>query len=66
MGFDLKKIRNERINQGISYQSLAELTGLKAATISQLEKGITVPRDATIGKILKALGKKVEDFEMED
>jgi transcriptional regulator with XRE-family HTH domain len=63
MEFDIKKIRNERINQGLSYQDIANLTGLKAATISQIEKGITIPRDATVGKISIALGKKIEEFE---
>lgn len=62
MKFDIKKVRNERINQGLSYKDLAKLTGLKAATISQIEKEITIPRDATLGKIVKALGKTIEDF----
>ncbi len=62
MKIDTKKLKLERANQGLTYEKLAKMSGIKDDTISRIERGATKPRVDTIGKIAKALGKKIEDF----
>ncbi len=59
---DIHKLMLERANQGLSASELAVKAGLGRQTVSRIEKGEAEPRIATIGKLAKALGKKVEDF----
>ncbi|MDF9412959.1 XRE family transcriptional regulator [Brevibacillus laterosporus] len=59
---DIKKIAVERINQGISSSELSKKAGLGKNTVNNIEKRIVTPRSHTLGKIAKALGKKIEDF----
>lgn len=46
----------------ISNKELAEATGLNVMTISRLANGQTVPRPATIRKIVNALGCEPADI----
>lgn len=59
---DLQKITLERANQGLSAYELSLKAGLSKNVVSNMERGYVVPRLHTIGKIVNALGKKLEDF----
>lgn len=59
---DVRKIALERANQGLSPRELALKAGIGKSVIYNMEKGVTTPRIHTIGKIARALGKRVEDF----
>ena len=63
---DMSKITYERINQGLSTVELSLKAGLSKNVVSNMEKGYVVPRLHTVGKIVKALGKKIEDFILEE
>jgi len=62
MKVDLEKITLERANQGLSAHELSLKAGLSKNVVSNMERGYVKPRLHTIGKIVNALGKKVEDF----
>ena len=59
---DLTKITLERANQGISAHELSLKAGLSKNVVSNMERGYVVPRLHTVGKIVNALGKSLEDF----
>jgi DNA-binding XRE family transcriptional regulator len=59
---NVEKIAIERAKQNINLQELAQKTGLKSQTISNIERREVRPRLITVSKIAKALGKCVEDF----
>lgn len=59
---DIKKLTLERANQGLSQTELALKAGLSKNVIYNMENGFATPRIHTIGKIARALGKRVEDF----
>ncbi len=63
---DFSKITYERINQGLSTVELSLKAGLSKNVVSNMEKGYVVPRLHTVGKIVNALGKKIEDFIVEE
>lgn len=62
MEIDVDKIILERANQGLTMSELAEKSGLNLKTVSRLENGQVNTSITTIGKIAKALGKRIEDF----
>lgn len=63
---DMSKITYERINQGLSTVELSLKAGLSKNVVSNMEKGYVVPRLHTVGKIVRALGMKIEDFILEE
>ncbi len=63
---DVEKLMLERANQGLTAGELAEKAGLGRQTVSRIEKGEAEPRLQTVGKIAKALGRRVEDFKKEE
>jgi len=62
MKIDASKIMLERANQGLTMGELAEKSGLSIKTISRLEHKQVNTSLPTVGKVAKALGKRVEDF----
>lgn len=56
-------LREVREGRGLSQVELAEKSGLKQATISDLERGDTLrPQFETISKLAKALNVPLETF----
>jgi len=51
----IEKLREERLQQGFSYEKLAEITGLHRTTISLIERGKSHPTLLICLKIAKAL-----------
>lgn len=60
--YDVRKIVLERANQGLSPKELAKKAGLSKNVVYNMERGTTTPKIHTVGKIARALGKRVEDF----
>ncbi len=57
------KIREARLEIGLTQAQLAEKSGVSRATISGLENGtINITTTETLIKIASALGKKVSDI----
>lgn len=56
------KIKNLRLQLGLTQEELAARTELSKGFISQLERNITSPSIATLMDILEALGTGVSDF----
>lgn len=57
------KIKEKRVQLGISQEQLSELSGVSRSIISGLESGkTTVTTTETLLKISKALGCKVKDI----
>lgn len=56
----MRAIMEARIQQGMTQQKLAELTGIDQADISRLERGSGNPSLKTIQRIAEALGKRVQ------
>lgn len=55
------RIRDARVDRGLSQQDLADMVGVKQATISRIESGtISQPRFTDIVKIADALGCRME------
>ena len=52
-----RKIRNRREELGMTQPELAETARLSQSSISQIEKGVFVPRDSTI--VVLALALKI-------
>lgn len=50
-----KRIRSIRISSGISQEELAFMSGISAAHLGQIERGLKAPTILTIDKIAKAL-----------
>lgn len=57
-----RRLRQLRQSQKITLQQLAEVTGLTASFISQVERNQTMPSILAIQKISKALGTSVTYF----
>jgi len=55
-----EKIRDARLQLGLSQQQLGEATGVSLRTILNYEKGKKMPRQGTIFKLAKALGVSVK------
>ena len=49
-------IENEKQTQGLSTYELSRRSGVPYSTLSQIEKGRTVPQIVTYEKIMNALG----------
>lgn len=62
---DINKLIYERANQGLSLKDLSKKSGVVVATIQRMEKGQKIKLD-TIGKIAKGLGKRIEDFVIDE
>lgn len=57
------KIRERRLEKGMSQDKLADLSGVDRVSISLIETGKTVnPSIKTLGKIALALGTTVDDI----
>ena len=52
IGERLRKLRKLKL---LSLIQLSEITGISVAAISEIERGVTVPRQSTVKKILSAL-----------
>ncbi|MDO8728697.1 MAG: helix-turn-helix transcriptional regulator [bacterium] len=59
LGRNLKRIRTEK---GISQGDIVRSLGMDRAFVSNIENGKTNPTLATIAKIAKALGVKIEEL----
>lgn len=59
---NVEKITLERANQGLSAYELSLKAGLSKNVVSNMERGYVVPRLHTVGKIVNALGKRLEEF----
>ncbi len=57
-----RKIRNRREELGMTQPELAETARLSQSSISQIEKGVFVPRDSTI--VVLALALKIPPEEL--
>lgn len=58
-----KRIKDARVEAGLTQEQLAEKTGLPQSHISRIENAKHSPARATIEKVAKALGKPVEFFD---
>src|SRR4030067_3148276 len=57
-----EKVKALREQKGLSLRELADLTGVSAAFLSQLENHLVSPSLGTMIKLAKALGVRVGDF----
>lgn len=55
-----RKIVEARMEEGLTQAQLAERCGMRAANLSRLENGNGNPSVATLERIAKGLGKKLE------
>jgi len=62
MKIDKKKLDLAMAENCYSAEELSNLTGISTVTIARIKNGSQRPRPATIGKIAKALGIKVQDL----
>ena len=51
-----EKVKDARLQLGLSQQQLGEATGVSLRTILSYEKGVKMPRQGTLLKLAKALG----------
>lgn len=61
------KISNKKLEMAMASacctaENLSKITGIAQGTIARIKKGTQEPRPATVGKIAKGLGIKVEDL----
>src|SRR5258706_6500642 len=57
-----RRIREERVRQGMSLRGLARTVGVSASMVSQIETAKTQPSVSTLYAITSALGISVEDL----
>ncbi len=63
MEIDSKKLREARLDQGLSQEELHEMTGVSRDTISKMETGGRPnPHPRTLRKLAEALGVSVADI----
>ena len=55
-----EKVKDARLQLGLSQQQLGEATGVSLRTISSYEKGEKTPRQGTLLRLAKALGVSVK------
>ena len=56
------KVKELRVQKGLTQEELADRTELSKGFISQLERDLTSPSIATLMDILQALGTDLKDF----
>ena len=56
----MRRVVEARIEEGLSQQELADRCGMKASNLCRLENGNGNPSVATLEKIAKGLGRKLE------
>lgn len=56
----MRRIVDARMEEGMSQQELASKCGMKAANLCRLENGNGNPSLATLAKIAKGLGRRLE------
>ena len=56
------KLKHLRIQKGLTLNALASRAGIATSFLSRIEKGEASPTVVTFKKILKALGKDLEEF----
>lgn len=57
-----ERLRQARLNKGMSQQELSEAVGMTQASISQFEKGLRMPTPANLGKFAEILDLQDEDL----
>ena len=57
-----KRLRVLRVERSLTLRQAAEKAGVRAGTLSGIERGEHVARDATLGKIARAYDVPVEDL----
>lgn len=62
MEYISEKIKNIRKQRGLKITELAQRAGVSKSYISQLEKGLIIPRIDTLKKVLDALGVSITEF----
>ncbi|MDD3113462.1 MAG: helix-turn-helix domain-containing protein, partial [Candidatus Izemoplasmatales bacterium] len=62
MEFIGRKIRELRLENGLTQEELADRSELTKGFISQLERGLTSPSIATLQDLLGALGTNLAEF----
>ena len=60
------KVKELRVQKGLTQEELADRTELSKGFISQLERDLTSPSIATLMDILQALGTDLKDFFMKN
>ena len=56
------KVKELRVQKGLTQEELADRTELSKGFISQLERDLTSPSIATLTDILEALGTNLSEF----
>lgn len=59
---DGKKIKVQRVIQGLSQQELADKAKISRAQLSLIETGKTSPTVSSLSRIANALGCEIKDF----
>lgn len=62
MKINIQKLDVIMATQCLTSEMLSKITGVSQVSISRFKKGTQQPRPATVGKIAKALGVKVEEL----
>ena len=60
------KIKQLRVQNGLTLEELASRSELTKGFLSQLERNLTSPSISTLEDILEALGSSLSDFFMEE
>ncbi|WP_252237453.1 helix-turn-helix transcriptional regulator [Clostridium sp. ZBS17] len=63
---DIEKLLLERAIQELTLEELSKRSGVGRSTISRIERGESKGRINTIAKIVKGLGKTIEDFRIKE
>lgn len=59
------EVRNQRVNQGLSIEMLAEMSGIAHRTIQRIETGESNPRGYTLNRLAVALNCEITKFTKE-
>lgn len=62
MKIDNQKLDLLMANECLTSEQLSKVTGVSQVSLARFRKGTQQPRPATIGKIAKALGVRVEEL----
>jgi ribosome-binding protein aMBF1 (putative translation factor) len=54
------KFRDARVSRGMSQRELSEVSGVRQADISRIERGAGNPTEATLQRLAHALEKRLE------